>query len=112
MSTDVYRLQEGDAPLILSIPHSGTALAPGVEERLTEAALLLPDTVKVSKLETVVVLIALILALGWLANMLLPPMAEPWRTVLTVAVNVCLISYLFLPWSIRLLVAIRKRLLS
>lgn len=44
MSTDVYRLQEGDAPLILSIPHSGTALAPGVEERLTEAALLLPDT--------------------------------------------------------------------
>ena len=75
-------------------------------------SLLLPDTVKVSKLETVVVLIALILALGWLANMLLPPMAEPWRTVLTVAVNVCLISYLFLPWSIRLLVAIRKRLLS
>lgn len=75
-------------------------------------SLLLPDSVKVSKLETVVVLIALILALGWLANMLLPPMAEPWRTVLTVAVNVCLISYLFLPWSIRLLVAIRKRLLS
>lgn len=75
-------------------------------------SLLLPDSVKISKFETVVILIVLILILGWLADLLLPPMAQPWRTVLSVSVNVCLISYLFLPWSIRGLVALKKRLFS
>lgn len=75
-------------------------------------SLLQPDTVRVSKPETVAILIFLILALGWLADMLLPPMGKPWRTMLSVTVNVCLISYVFLPWSIRLLVALKRRLFS
>lgn len=75
-------------------------------------SLLLPDSVKISKLETVVILILLILILGWLADLVLPAMARPWRTVLSVSVNVCLISYVFLPLSIRALVALKKRLFS
>ncbi|WP_323767006.1 hypothetical protein [Marinovum sp.] len=73
---------------------------------------LLPDSAKISKPATVAVLIVLILALGWLADLLLPAFPQPWRTVLTVTVNVCLISYLFLPWSVRALAALRKRLFS
>ncbi|TNF17855.1 MAG: hypothetical protein EP318_20220 [Rhodobacteraceae bacterium] len=73
-------------------------------------ALLQPEGVKASKIETVAILIVLILILGWLADMVLPPMPEPWRTALSVTVNVCLISYLFLPWSIRGLVALKKKL--
>ncbi|WP_323764126.1 hypothetical protein [Marinovum sp.] len=73
-------------------------------------SLLQPDSVTISKIETVVILILLILTLGWLADMLLPSMREPWRTVLAVTVNVCLIKYVFLPWSIRCLVALKARL--
>lgn len=73
---------------------------------------LLPDTARISKPATVAVLIVLILGLGWLAELLLPPFAQPWRTVLTVTINVILISYVFLPWSVRGLAALRKRLFS
>ncbi|HBM60017.1 MAG TPA: hypothetical protein DD444_12580 [Citreicella sp.] len=72
-------------------------------------ALLQPDRVRVSKPETVAILIGLILTLGWLADLLLPPFPEPGRTVLAVSVNVCLISYVFLPWSIRLLDALKRK---
>ncbi|GLQ06599.1 N-formylglutamate deformylase [Sneathiella chinensis] len=40
----IYTVSEGTSPLILSQPHPGTQLAPGMEDRLTEAALQLPDT--------------------------------------------------------------------
>ncbi|MEM9057345.1 MAG: N-formylglutamate deformylase [Pseudomonadota bacterium] len=42
--TRVFALREGDSPLLVSLPHSGTALAHDLEERLTAAAWLLPDT--------------------------------------------------------------------
>lgn len=41
---DVYSLHCGSSPLIVSMPHSGTALSPGLEARLTGAARGLPDT--------------------------------------------------------------------
>ncbi|WP_404379826.1 N-formylglutamate deformylase [Caenispirillum salinarum] len=41
---DVYDLTRGDSPLIVSMPHCGTALPPGLEERLTPEARTLPDT--------------------------------------------------------------------
>lgn len=47
MSTDpmdVYALHRGSSPLIVSMPHSGTALSPGLEPRLGDAARGLPDT--------------------------------------------------------------------
>lgn len=34
----------GTLPLLISIPHCGTDLAPGMDQRLTDAALALPDT--------------------------------------------------------------------
>ena len=34
---DVYELHRGSSPLIVSMPHSGTALSPGLEARLSEA---------------------------------------------------------------------------
>lgn len=42
--TDVYDLTRGDGPLIVSIPHCGTQLAPGLEDRLTDEARTLRDT--------------------------------------------------------------------
>ncbi len=39
-----FELTRGEAPLLVSLPHSGTELPPGFSERLTEAALALPDT--------------------------------------------------------------------
>ncbi len=39
-----YRFAPGDAPLLMSIPHVGTAIPAPVEARMTERALMRPDT--------------------------------------------------------------------
>lgn len=39
-----YILEVGDTPLLVSIPHDGRSLAPGMERRMTPAARPLPDT--------------------------------------------------------------------
>jgi len=39
-----YTLRQGRVPLLLSLPHDGTALPPGVSARLTDSARALPDT--------------------------------------------------------------------
>lgn len=45
MMTDaIFDLVRGDGPLVVSMPHCGTALSPGLAERLTEEALTLRDT--------------------------------------------------------------------
>lgn len=41
---DIFDLTRGDSPLVVSMPHCGTALSPGLKERLTTAARALPDT--------------------------------------------------------------------
>jgi len=41
---DVYDLKTGKSPLIVSMPHSGLALSPGLSDRLTAEATPLPDT--------------------------------------------------------------------
>ena len=41
---DVYSLAVGSSPLVVSMPHSGLALSPGLAERLTPEAANLPDT--------------------------------------------------------------------
>ncbi|MEM7278139.1 MAG: N-formylglutamate deformylase [Pseudomonadota bacterium] len=40
----VYSLRQADSPLLVSIPHSGTALDPSMRGRITEEALRLADT--------------------------------------------------------------------
>lgn len=42
--TDCYTFEAGNKPLLISIPHDGRLLAPGMAERMTEAGLALPDT--------------------------------------------------------------------
>ena len=42
--TDVFEFTVGNAPVLISIPHDGRELAPGQQERMTEAAGALPDT--------------------------------------------------------------------
>ena len=42
--TDVYTLTRGTVPLLISIPHDGRMLAPGMQDQMTPAALELPDT--------------------------------------------------------------------
>ncbi len=42
--TDTFRLARGTAPLLISMPHTGTFLPPDIATRLTGAALRLPDT--------------------------------------------------------------------
>lgn len=42
--TDCYKLESGNQPLLISIPHDGRLLAPGMAERMTEEGLALPDT--------------------------------------------------------------------
>lgn len=42
--TGVFDFRKGSIPLLVSVPHDGRLLAPGQEERMTEAALALPDT--------------------------------------------------------------------
>jgi N-formylglutamate deformylase len=44
LKTNVFDLQRGSAPLLLSIPHLGTALPAALEPRLTQAGLLRADT--------------------------------------------------------------------
>ncbi|WP_029008128.1 N-formylglutamate deformylase [Azospirillum halopraeferens] len=41
---DTYRFQPGETPVLLSIPHVGTALPPDVAARMTDAARAVPDT--------------------------------------------------------------------
>lgn len=42
--TDCYSFVSGEAPLLISIPHDGRKLAPGMAERMTDEGLALPDT--------------------------------------------------------------------
>ena len=42
--TDCYSFVSGEAPLLISIPHDGRELAPGMAERMTDEGLALPDT--------------------------------------------------------------------
>lgn len=42
--TDPYELEVGDSPLLVSIPHDGHSLAPGMERRMSVLARSLPDT--------------------------------------------------------------------
>ncbi len=42
--SDVFSFREGDAPLLVSVPHDGCRLPTDVSERLTPAGMLLPDT--------------------------------------------------------------------
>lgn len=42
--TDSFSLERGDSPLLISIPHDGRELAPGMESRMTPEGLALPDT--------------------------------------------------------------------
>lgn len=41
---ELWELQRGDSPLIIDVPHAGTALPPDIRARLTPAALAVPDT--------------------------------------------------------------------
>jgi N-formylglutamate amidohydrolase len=41
---DVFSFHEGAAPLLVSVPHDGCHLPPAIKERMTPAALQLPDT--------------------------------------------------------------------
>ena len=42
--SEIFDVQAGDSPLIVSVPHDGRRLAPGMAERMTAAGLDLPDT--------------------------------------------------------------------
>lgn len=42
--TEIYRFTEGRVPVLVSMPHVGTALMPGLADRLSDAALPLGDT--------------------------------------------------------------------
>ena len=42
--SDTYSFCSGESPLLISIPHDGRELAPGMSERMTEVGLELPDT--------------------------------------------------------------------
>ena len=42
--TDTYCFEQGGSPLLISIPHDGRDLAPGMAERMSEAGRALPDT--------------------------------------------------------------------
>ena len=43
-TTKLFELRRGNAPLLISMPHTGTFLPPDISVRLTPAALKLPDT--------------------------------------------------------------------
>ena len=36
--TEIYRFSQGHVPVLVSMPHVGTALTPGLDERLSDAA--------------------------------------------------------------------------
>jgi N-formylglutamate deformylase len=40
----LWRLHQGDAPLVVNVPHAGTMVPDSVSQRLTQAARALPDT--------------------------------------------------------------------
>ena len=42
--TDCFSFSRGKSPLLISVPHDGRELAPGMEARMTEAGLALTDT--------------------------------------------------------------------
>ena len=42
--SDCYSIERGDSPLLISVPHDGRKLAPGMAERMTQVARSLPDT--------------------------------------------------------------------
>ena len=42
--SEVFSVVDGEAPLLVSIPHDGRLLAPGQAERMTDVGLALPDT--------------------------------------------------------------------
>ena len=42
--SDCFSFHRGDSPLLISIPHDGRRLAPGMEDRMTDAGRALPDT--------------------------------------------------------------------
>ena len=42
--SDVYTFERGNAPLLISVPHDGRAVPPGILERMTPAGRALPDT--------------------------------------------------------------------
>lgn len=44
VSEPLYEYSRGDSPLLISIPHSGTYIPPGIAARMTETALAVPDT--------------------------------------------------------------------
>lgn len=44
MKPELFRFEPGESPLLLSVPHAGTALPPGLAERLLPQARKLPDT--------------------------------------------------------------------
>ncbi|MCE2574132.1 N-formylglutamate deformylase [Komagataeibacter sp. FNDCR2] len=44
MTPPVFSYTRGTAPVLVTLPHAGTALAPGMEERMTARGRLLPDT--------------------------------------------------------------------
>ncbi|MDJ0906178.1 MAG: N-formylglutamate deformylase [Woeseiaceae bacterium] len=42
--SDVYDFHAGESPLLISVPHDGRQLPPGIAAQMTETALSLPDT--------------------------------------------------------------------
>jgi N-formylglutamate deformylase len=44
MKTEIYRLDRGTTPLLISFPHVGTFIPKALSRRMTEEALALPDT--------------------------------------------------------------------
>ena len=42
--SDIYEFVQGDTPLLVSVPHDGRGLPTAIRERMTSAALPLPDT--------------------------------------------------------------------
>lgn len=44
MSADIFTLHRGTAPLLISLPHDGTAVPADIAARMTDSALLVPDT--------------------------------------------------------------------
>ena len=44
MTAEAYEFRGGSAPLLVSMPHSGTFMPSAVQARMTEEALRLPDT--------------------------------------------------------------------
>lgn len=44
MSDAIFELQQGESPLLISVPHDGRELPPEIAQRMTPAAQTLPDT--------------------------------------------------------------------